>query len=71
MDAVSAADGAWILAFIAMVGGVLMAIIKMMEKNGCRCRFMWPTGVACCDTDCDEGRQVVDRKVSKAPVQHV
>ena len=49
-------EGAWILAMIAMVGGVFAGMFKLISKNGCRVKCMHPNGRSCCDTDCDEGR---------------
>jgi hypothetical protein len=59
MDSV---EGAWILAFIAMIGTVCAGLLKLIAKNGCRLRCNYPNGNTCCDTDCDEGRQPINRR---------
>lgn len=51
-------EPAWIMALIAMVGGTLAALIKLISKNGCRLRCFFPNGNPCCDNDCDEGREI-------------
>ena len=50
----SVESNAWILAFIAMVGGVMAALFKLLSSNGCRIRCLYPNGNPCCDSDCDK-----------------
>ena len=59
-------EGAWILAFIAMVGTVIAGMWKLIEKNGCRIKCWHANGNPCCDTDCDEGRQPQSSKIKKS-----
>ena len=57
MDHINEADGAWTMGFIAMVGGSIAAIVKLIQSNGCRMTISHCNGNKCCDVDCDEGRQ--------------
>ena len=65
-----AQDGAWILAFIGMVGAVFAGLFKLISKNGCRVKCNWPNGNLCCDTDCDQGREIlVDPEIATNPTE--
>jgi len=58
-------EGAWILAFIAMVGAVWAGLFKLISKNGCRLKCQHCNGASCCDLDCEEGNTELEAKKMK------
>ena len=69
-DHLSTEDGMWIIAFITMVGGVFAGLFKLITKNGCRVKCFHPSGAVCCDTDCDEGRELTNKKSIRDVIEH-
>lgn len=55
---ISPEDGAWIMAFIAMVGATCAGLFKLIQANGCNfvCRY-W-NNTECIKVDCERDRKI-------------